>query len=310
MCRFIWRLKRRFVKSVTDGYLPVCDGHKIYYQCFGNPKGKPVLSFHGGPGGSSRAKHAAVWPLKTHFVICFDQRGCGKSETKRPLYKNTIFDTVRDGMRLLDYLGIREKIIVAGGSYGATCAVLFAEEYPSRVRKLVVNSVFLARPQDYRFSSPSALLFYPDVLHMFQKQSGGMDIETYFDKLLFSKKRADNERAVRYWGAFEHQLGDLAPTFPRRSVSDAAILNARIMRHYVKNRFFLKRNQLIDNIKRLTGIPTLIVQNRLDFCCPPAQAYELHRALKRSRLVLVPDSGHGSDMLFYTLYLENKKAAG
>lgn len=310
MCRLLWRLKSRFLKPVQTGFLPVVDGHRIYYQCFGNKKGIPVLSFHGGPGGSSRAKHAAVWPMNKYYVILFDQRACGKSTAERPFYKNTVFDTVCDGVRLLKHLNITQKVIVAGGSYGATCAVLFAEENAARVRRLVVNSVFLGRPQDYRLSSPTAPLFYPDVLHLFQKQSGGMDIETYYDKLLFSKKRADNERAVRYWGAFEHQLGVLNPLFPRRPVSDADVLRARLMRHYVKNRFFLKRNQLIDNAKRLAGIPALIVQNRLDFCCPPAQAYELHRALKRSRLILIPDRGHGSEVLFHTLYLENKKAAG
>lgn len=303
---FLWKFKSYFVKPVVTGYLPECEGHTIYYQCFGNPKGIPVLVFHGGPGGSSRPKHASVWPLKTHYVICFDQRGCGKSESKQPLYKNTPQMAIRDGLKLLNHLGIKEKVVVSGGSYGATLAVLFAEEYLSRVRKLVINCVFLARSVDYHLASPVSPLFYPDVLHMLQKQSGGMDVEIYFDKLLFSKKRTENERAVRYWGSFERQLGDLMPKFPKRIVSDKDILRTRIMRHYVKNRFFLKKNQLLDATRRIEFLPTLIVQNRMDFCCPPSQAYELHRSLKRSKIILVPDFGHGSDRMFYTLYLQNK----
>ena len=38
-------------KVFDKGYLPEFEGHEIYYQQMGNPKGEPVLFFHGGPGG-------------------------------------------------------------------------------------------------------------------------------------------------------------------------------------------------------------------------------------------------------------------
>ena len=36
--------------SYNEGYLEVSGGHSIYYEEYGNPKGKPVLFLHGGPG--------------------------------------------------------------------------------------------------------------------------------------------------------------------------------------------------------------------------------------------------------------------
>ena len=36
--------------SFQEGYLDVGNGHKIYYEQYGNPNGKPVLFLHGGPG--------------------------------------------------------------------------------------------------------------------------------------------------------------------------------------------------------------------------------------------------------------------
>jgi len=39
------------IKPYQTGYLKVSPLHEIYYQVGGNPKGKPVMYLHGGPGG-------------------------------------------------------------------------------------------------------------------------------------------------------------------------------------------------------------------------------------------------------------------
>jgi proline iminopeptidase len=33
-----------------SGVLDVGDGHQVYWECCGNPDGKPALCLHGGPG--------------------------------------------------------------------------------------------------------------------------------------------------------------------------------------------------------------------------------------------------------------------
>ena len=60
------------LKPFAEGYLPKKDGHMIYFIQYGNPKGIPVLSFHGGPGGSSRPKYAKLFDLKKYRFIQFD----------------------------------------------------------------------------------------------------------------------------------------------------------------------------------------------------------------------------------------------
>ena len=37
-------------QSYKTGYIQVSDGHQLYYELYGNPKGIPVLFLHGGPG--------------------------------------------------------------------------------------------------------------------------------------------------------------------------------------------------------------------------------------------------------------------
>lgn len=106
MCN-IFKLFKRDPKPYDTGYLPEKDGHEIFYQQVGNPKGEVVLSFHGGPGSQSKARHANAWDLKRYRIIMFDQRACGLSKFKNPFYKNTSQDTVEDALRLLDFLKIR-----------------------------------------------------------------------------------------------------------------------------------------------------------------------------------------------------------
>ena len=77
--------------------------------------------------------------------------------------------------------------------------------------------------------------------------------------------------------------------------------------HYQTHNMFLRPNQLLQDASKIAHIPTEIFQNRLDFCCPPYQAYELHKALPHAKFTLVPDKGHGSDRMRYLIYLGNKK---
>lgn len=289
------------LKPYHTGYLPAEDGHRVYYQEVGNPNGIPVISFHGGPGGSGRTKHAQIFNLKKYRVLLFDQRGCGLSTYQDPLYKNTTLKTVNDAKRLIEHLKIQRKVIISGGSFGATCALLFAETYPEYVSKLVLNSVFLARFKDADNASPIIKFFYPDFLNELQEQAGKKNIFDYYYGLLFSKKRSDQVKAVHYYRGLEHMAGLLNPSFTTTKISDDDIRRFRIFMHYQKNNFFLKENQLLKDAKKIIHIPTLIYQNRLDFCCPPYQAFELYQTLNKSKLVIVADQGHGSPKLFKTI---------
>lgn len=38
------------IEPFTTSTLKVDDTHEIYYECSGNPSGKPILFVHGGPG--------------------------------------------------------------------------------------------------------------------------------------------------------------------------------------------------------------------------------------------------------------------
>lgn len=309
---FLFNWRQKFIKPFDTGYLPEKDGHRVFYQQVGNPEGEVVLMFHGGPGGCSRASKAALFNLKKYRVLMFDQRGCGKSLFDDAFHCNTTPDTIEDAARLLDYLRIEAQITVAGGSFGSTCALLFAQTYPARTKRLILNSIFLARPKDAENMSPIAPYFYPDILDILQKQPDvkntsnrqktASDMFNYYYDLAFSKKQEDRQTAVKYFQSFERMIGSLDVSFPSQEATEDQIRSFQIFMHYQKNNFFLRPDQILQDISKISEINTLIYHNRLDFCCPPYQAFELHQAMPNSALFFVPDQGHCTPKLYARMY--------
>jgi proline iminopeptidase len=61
------------------GMLEVEDGNRVYWEACGNPKGKPAVVLHGGPGSGCTPQWRRFFDPKAYRVILFDQRGCGRS---------------------------------------------------------------------------------------------------------------------------------------------------------------------------------------------------------------------------------------
>ena len=81
-------IKRRLVdlfppiEPYNEGKLKVSDLHTIHYEECGNPKGKPVVFLHGGPGGGIDPVYRQYFNPKKWRIILFDQRGCGRSSPR------------------------------------------------------------------------------------------------------------------------------------------------------------------------------------------------------------------------------------
>lgn len=289
------------LKPFNSGLLAESDGHKIAYYQYGNPKGKPVLVFHGGPGGSAKSKYAKLFNSKKYRVICFDQRGCGNSQYQDLLEENTSYNTLSDAKHLLKFLNIDEPVILYGCSWGSTLALMFAEKYPKSVSSIIVVSVFLARKYDIDWVAKESERFYPDLWNIMRSKVKQNEIMGEYRKLLYSKRKSENLKALKYIGSYEYQLGKLEPEFPKLTKVDEKELNsARIYFHYEKNHYFMKENQVLANISKIKKLKCLILHNRLDFCCPVKQAWDLAAALPKSKLKIVPDYGHISAKLFKT----------
>src|SRR6201989_2115274 len=138
--------KRRGLFATTEpfasGWLPPAQGHEIYYEECGAPKGKPCVILHGGPGGAINPTMRRFFDPAKWRMALFDQRGCGKSRPNASLDDNTTWSLIEDIERLRVHLGV-EKWCVFGGSWGSTLALPYAITHPARVGRLLLRGGFL-----------------------------------------------------------------------------------------------------------------------------------------------------------------------
>jgi len=257
-------------------YLDVGNGHRIYFEEYGNPGGIKVLFIHGGPGlGFSEKDKAFFDPTKFH-VIFIDQRGCGKSTPKGELAFNTTLDLVSDIIQVLDHLGI-DSVLVFAGSWGATLAILLAAEYPDRISQLILRGFFSAtsvctdiylrggikesHPENWRRVSS----FVPDTWK-------GKEAEFYFK--MINEKPADYRKLGHEWARFGLSLS--RKYFPEGEIDKIMKLGTvdydriRIELNYALNRFFIPEGFVFDQADRIK-VPTVIVHGRYDYICPLEQ---------------------------------------
>lgn len=291
----------------NSGYLPEKEGHRIYFMELGNPNGEPVLIFNGGPGGVSKTYKAAPFNRKKYRVIMFDQRGCGKSMPTGGMENNDSIATLEDAERLIKHLNIKKPLIVRGGSWGATLALLFAMRNPNTVKKLLLSQVFLADLNNKKWMEEDSGLFYPDILEKIESsatKNKKLNLAQRFAKMMNSYNLGQQVKAVNTYGSYERVLGQLSPELGRKKITQDDINSNMIYINYCAQNFMLEDNCILEHTSIIKHIPTLIVHNRLDMVCPLKGAYELHKKLPKSKLVIVPDIGHSSKLLRKTVKKE------
>lgn len=289
------------IETYRTGMLRVSPVHELYYEESGNPRGKPVVFVHGGPGGGTEPKQRRFFDPAAYRIVLFDQRGCGKSTPHANLEDNTTWHLVADMERLREHLGI-EKWQVFGGSWGSTLALAYAEAHPLRVTELVLRGIFLLRRSEIEwfYQRGASALFadaWEDYLAPIPEAERG-DLLAAYHRRLTSDDAATRQQAARAWSVWEGSTSCLHPNpeLIARTAGDAfALAFARIECHYFVNKgFFEKETQLLDNVGAIRNIPAVIVQGRYDVVCPMESAWALHRAWPEADLKIVGDAGHAA----------------
>ena len=284
-------------KPFNSGYLPEVNGHLVYYAEYGNPQGKPMLMFHGGPGGGSKAAWARMVDLKKYRVVMFDQRGCGQSLPLGKIENNSTADLLDDASRLLEYLKINQKIVLRGGSWGSTLALLWAERHPERVEQMHLSQIFLANDEALRWEMEDSAYIYPEFV-VYLNHASQDNIATYYNQLMQSDDLAKQLDAYNHGYWYERICSSMMPQFgSTKELNPNQMASARIYMHYAAHKFFLKSDTIVDNINKIKDIPSIIIHNRLDLVCPFKGAYDLHKAMPNSKLIIIPEFGHGGKLM-------------
>jgi len=291
------------IKAYNTGFLRVSDLHEIYYEESGNPKGKPVVFLHGGPGGGTDPKMRRFFNPKRYRIVLFDQRGCGKSKPTASLVDNTTWHLVSDIEALREHLKI-DRWQVFGGSWGSTLALAYSQKHPERCTELVLRGIFLCRRFELEWfyqNDLGAAALFPDFWERYLKplsMEERKDCMASYYKRLTSDNRETLLEAARAWSVWESTLAYMKVNenyIKQAEDPKFAAAFARIECHYFVNGAFLERpNQLIEDVPKIRHIPAVIVQGRFDVVCPVRSAWDLHTAWPESDLRIVPDAGHSA----------------
>jgi proline iminopeptidase len=291
------------IRPFQKGFLRVSKLHELYYEQSGNPKGKPVVFLHGGPGGATDPAMRRFFDPKGYRIVLLDQRGCGASRPHAELRENSTWDLVADLETLRVHLGL-ERWMVFGGSWGSTLALAYAQSHPEQVTELVLRGIFLLRRSELEwfYQDPlGAASIFPDLWEKYlapiPPAERGDLILAYYRRLI-SEDRATRATAARAWATWEAATSFLRanPTYVTKFDNpDYAAAFARIEAHYFVNRGFMTSDdQLLSEVERIRHIPAVIVQGRYDIVCPMRSAWDLHRAWPEAELRIVPDAGHSA----------------
>lgn len=121
-----------------DGY--TSQPPQIAYWLHEKANAPTVIVIHGGPGVTHNYLLPEWSRLREYArLVFYDQRGSGRSqEADYYSWQEHVADLVR---LIDDVVAPGEKVILAGSSWGVDLALLFTNQYPKRVRGLILSGI-------------------------------------------------------------------------------------------------------------------------------------------------------------------------
>jgi len=296
----------------SSGMLDVSDGHRIYWECCGNPAGRPALFLHGGPGSGCSPGQRQFFDSAIHLAVLFDQRGSGRSrplasEPGADLSKNTTANLIADIEALREFLHI-ERWTILGLSWGTTLALAYAQRHPHRVSALVLGFVTTTSKREVQWITEDVGRIFPREWDRFAsavpRRLRHLRLVDAYATMLADPDAALRAHAAREWCNWEDAHVSLTPGHvpnPRYQDPDFRLRFARLVTHYWRHTAFLDDDQLTRNAARLNDIPGVLIHGRFDVSGPLETAWRLSRSWASSRLHILDDAGHGGGSSFMPL---------
>lgn len=292
------------IQPYDQGLLEVGGGHSVYWETCGNPKGKPVLVVHGGPGSGATAYWRRFFDPKRYNIILFDQRGCGRSiphagDTIEALKENTTAHLISDIEKIRTLFHI-EKWMIFAGSWGTTLALAYAVSFSEHITELVMWAVVTTQKHEIDWLTWTMGELFPhefeNLLSLLPDTIVDGNIPLEYNRLLMSPDPKIHIPASIAWCAWEDRiatLGNMVVPSPRYQNDRFRLGFTRLVTHYFGHYAFLPDNFIIGKIENLRNIPIIMVRGRLDIASPLSSAWSIHQSLPLSDLYLIEDAGHG-----------------
>jgi proline iminopeptidase len=290
------------------------DGHQVYWECCGNPAGKPALFLHGGPGSGCSVGQRRFFNPDLYRAVLFDQRGSGRSrpladEPGADLRTNTTAHLIADIEALRAIHGV-DRWTILGLSWGTTLGLAYAQAHPHRVSALVLGFVTTTSRREVQWITEDVGRIFPEEWDRFADavpdRLRHLRLVDAYAAMLADSDPLVRERAATEWCTWEDAHVSLTPGHtPNPRYLDPAfrLRFARLVTHYWRHAAFLEDDQLVREAARLNNIPGALIHGRLDVSGPLVTAWRLSRRWPASRLHILDDAGHGGGAQFMPLVL-------
>jgi proline iminopeptidase len=295
------------IEPFKSEILQLADGSGMYWEACGNPKGKPALYLHGGPGSGLRPGYRQHFDPERYLIVAFDQRGCGRSrplvtDAHYDLAANTTQTLIADIEQLREHLGI-ERWLLTGMSWGTTLALAYAQAYPERVSEIVLAAVTTTSRAEVTWLTETIGCIFPEAWAAFEqtanRRTGESVIDAYY-RLIRDPDTKTREQAAQAWCKWEDVIVSLDPQAkpsPRFADPDFRMNFATLVIHYFANAAFLEGQEILKNMGRIAHLPGVLIHGRLDVSGPLQTAWQLHQRWNKSRLIVVETEGHGGSVM-------------
>ncbi len=274
--------------------------HQIYVEECGNPNGIPIIFLHGGPGSGCRSQHRRYFDPDNYRIILLDQRGCGRSLPHGELEHNSTHYLIADMEAIRQTLTI-DRWLIFGGSWGATLALCYAQQYAENVLAMILRGVFLGRQQDidWVYAEGGASKLFPDawhnLVHHLPESDQQAPLNAYYQQLT-SVNELHQMMAAKRLQTWEGTIVSMRDHDykPDPSQDIGPLAHARIQLHFALNHCFIADNPILANIDKIRRIPTMIIHGRYDIVCPIQQSWQLSQAWPEAELSIIPMAGHAA----------------
>ena len=152
--------------------MDVGHGHQVYWEECGNPKGKPALVIHGGPGSGATPAWRRYFDPDRHRLILSStwlraQRTPHAADTHLALEANTTSDLLADIEQLREFRRT-ERWLLFGGSWGVTLGLAYAEMHSNRVSEAIFFSITAGTRKELNWITRQVGPVFPEAWANFQ----------------------------------------------------------------------------------------------------------------------------------------------
>lgn len=293
---------------IRRDWLMMGSGQQLHLAQYGNPQGIPLLYLHGGPGAGASVSELSLFNPEHYWILLLDQRGAGQSLPSGELEHNHLNGLICDIEAIRIRLGI-ERWCLAGGSFGATLALIYSGLFPHRVIAQVLWALFIPSTEgiEWLYAPSGAAQLYPQAYREFVAPSIGLaDLFTHYQLGFNAQDEQTRHGFARRWIQWELTLAGAPIALPRR-LSAQQLALAQIELHYAQNGYF----NMFSVLQRVTSqvtARTLLLQGTQDAVCPARLLATFLTKVGNHRIEIhsIVDGGHSlnSEILSLAVTLE------